>query len=81
MYRLSVFIDMLGAVLAFFVQMTLWQALLSGQASGTTTAWSMIPYIIIVYFISTFTSINIAVTIENSIRWLDSLLFSPPGEL
>lgn len=68
MYRLSVFIDMLSAVLAFFVQMTLWQALLSGQASGTTTAWSMVPYIIIVYFISTFTSINIAVTIENSIR-------------
>ena len=58
MYRLSILIDMFSAVLTFFIQVTLWQALLKGDASGSTSFESMIPYIIIVYFTSTFTKIN-----------------------
>ena len=68
MYRLSTFIDTISAVLTFFIQLTLWQALLEGNSAENMTFAYMIPYIIIMYFSTTFTNINIATTIENSMR-------------
>lgn len=71
MYRITTWIDMLSALLTFFIQISLWKALLAENYTNNASGLNfevMVPYVIIVYFASTLTYINIAVVIENSIR-------------
>lgn len=68
MYRVSTWIDIISALLIFFIQTSLWSALLTGNQTNELSFEAMVPYVIIMYFSSTLTYINIAVVIENSIR-------------
>ncbi len=68
MYRITSWIDVISALLTFFIQVSLWKALLAGNQISGMTFEMMIPYVIITYFSSALTYINIAVVIENSIR-------------
>lgn len=68
MYRITTLVDVISALLAFFIQTSLWQALLAGNQMNGLSFETMVPYVIIVYFSSALTNINIASVIEDSIR-------------
>ncbi|MBD5476333.1 MAG: hypothetical protein HDR17_10225 [Lachnospiraceae bacterium] len=68
MYRVTFLIDVISALLTCFIQTSLWQALLSGNYVSGLSFEVMVPYVIITYFSAALTRINIATTIEDSIR-------------
>ena len=68
MYRITSWIDVISALLTFFIQISLWRALLAGNFVKGFNFETMVPYVIIMYFSAALTYINIALVIENSIR-------------
>ena len=65
---MSSLVGVLSALLTFFIQTSLWRALLGENPKSGLDFELMVPYVIITYFASALTYINIAVVIENSIR-------------
>lgn len=57
-----------SAFLAFFIQVSLWTALLSSGESAGTTVEEMVVYVVLTMFVSALTSANIATMLEPAIR-------------
>lgn len=67
-YRSTTFIRLLGSILMFFIQYSMWSALIrTGNHAGVSLS-EMISYVVINLFVTSLTNTNIASQLEPSIR-------------
>lgn len=67
-YVSATILRLIISLLTFFIQVSLWSALIASGQRTDTTVEEMIVYVILTMFVSTFTSGNIAVNLEPTIR-------------